>query len=262
MNITNNPGSSRLLDRAQQVQQTQFEQISSARRINSAKDDPSGLVISTGLDTESRSLTAALKNTGDGISRIQVEDGALSSVGEDLQRIRELSVQQQNGTLSESDQQALQSEIDQRVDSITSTIKDSQFNDKAVFQEGTLSIQSGVDAGQNIDINTVDLASQFSELGLAPNEGGFDLDAIDSALNQVSQRRSDLGASQSRLESNAEFLELKNVQNQSTNSRISDTDFAKATAEKTKADIQSSVIISVQAQSNQNQENVLRLLGN
>ncbi len=262
MNITNNLGSSRFLDRAQQVQQTQFEQISSARRINSAKDDPSGLVISTGLDAESRSLTAALKNTGDGISRLQVEDGALSSVGEDLQRVRELTVQQQNGTLSDSDQQALQSEIDQRIDSIASTLEDTQFNDKAVFQEGTLSIQSGADAGQNIEISTQDLASQFSELGLTSQGEELDLDAIDSALNQVSQRRSDLGASQSRLESNAEFLELKNEQNQSANSRIRDTDFAKAIAEKSKADIQSSVIISVQAQSNQNQENVLRLLSN
>ena len=260
MNVTNNLGSSRALENAQQTQQTQSERISSAKRINSAKDDAAGLVISTGLDTQSRSLTAALKNTGDGISRIQVEDGALSSVGEDLQRIRELNVQQQNGTLNESDQQALQSEIDQRIESINSTLKDTQFNDRAVFEEGSLSIQSGADAGQNIEINQQDLASQFSELGLTTEGGDLDLDAIDSALNQVSQRRSDLGATQSRLESNAEFLELKNVQNQSTNSRISDTDFAKATAEKSNADIQSSVIIGVQAQANQNQENVLRLL--
>ena len=260
MNVTNSSRLSRSLESAQQAQQTQSERISSAKRINSAKDDAAGLVVSTGLDTQSRSLTAALKNSGDGISRIQVEDGALSSVGEDLQRIRELNVQQQNGTLNEGDQQALQAEIDQRLESIAATLKDTQFNEKAVFQEGSLSIQSGADAGQNIEIGTVDLASAFSELGLTSEGGELDLNAIDSALNQVSQRRSDLGASQSRLESNAEFLELKNVQNQSTNSRISDTDFAKATAEKSKADIQSSVIIGVQAQANQNQENVLRLL--
>lgn len=260
MNIGNNTGSSRLLDRAQQTQQTQLERISSGKRINSAKDDAAGLVISTGLDTESRSLTAALKNTGDGISRIQVEDGALSSVSEDLQRIRELSLQQQNGILSESDQQALQSEIDQRIESIDNTLKDSEFNGKAVFEEGSLSIQSGAQAGQNIEITTEDLASQFSELGLSGGSENIDLNAIDEALNQVSQRRSDLGATQSRLESNAEFLELKNEQNQSANSRIRDTDFAKATADKTKADIQTSALIGVQAQANQNQENVLRLL--
>ena len=260
MNISSNTGSSRLLDRAQQTQQTQLERISSGKRINSAKDDAAGLVISTGLDTESRSLTAALKNTGDGISRIQVEDGALSSVSEDLQRIRELSLQQQNGILSESDQQALQSEIDQRIESIDNTLKDSEFNGKAVFEEGSLSIQSGAQAGQNIEITTEDLASQFSELGLSGGSENIDLNAIDEALNQVSQRRSDLGATQSRLESNAEFLELKNEQNQSANSRIRDTDFAKATADKTKADIQTSALIGVQAQANQNQENVLRLL--
>jgi flagellin len=260
MNIGNNTGSSRLLDRAQQTQQTQLERISSGKRINSAKDDAAGLVISTGLDTESRSLTAALKNTGDGISRIQVEDGELSSVSEDLQRIRELSLQQQNGILSESDQQALQSEIDQRIESIDNTLKDSEFNGKAVFEEGSLSIQSGAQAGQNIEIATEGLASQFSELGLSGGSENIDLNAIDEALNQVSQRRSDLGATQSRLESNAEFLELKNGQNQSANSRIRDTDFAKATADKTKADIQTSALIGVQAQANQNQENVLRLL--
>ena len=260
MNISNSQDTSSLLNKAQSAQQTQFQRISSAKQINSAKDDAAGLVMATQLDSQSLSISAALKNNMDGISRIQVEDGALSSVSEDLQKIRELSLQQQNGTLNEEGRQAIQSEIDQRLESIDSALGQTEFNGKSVFEEGDVNIQAGSEVGQTINIGGEDIAAQFSSLGVAAGGGEINLDSLDSALELVSQRRSELGASESRLESNSEFLALKNEQNQSASSRIQDTDFAKALAEKSKADVQVSVIIGVQAQANQNQESVLRLL--
>ncbi len=267
MQISSGLGSG-ALDKAQGTQQTQFERLASAKKINGAKDDAAGLAISTRLDTQNRGIKAALRNSFDGISRIQVEDAALSGVSEDLQRIRELKVQQQNGILSKDDSRALQSEIDQRLESIDATLKGADFNGKKLFESGEISFQVGEKAEQKISLNTQDLASQFSKLGVehsgpADSESGgseFSLDDIDQALQKVSERRSELGAVSNRLESNTEFLSLRSDLNQQSNSRIQDTDFAQAISSKSRADVQFKVAIAVQGQANANQQDVLRLL--
>jgi flagellin len=254
-NVTNQ------LNKTQADQNTQMQRISSGQRINSAKDDPAGLAISTGFDSEQRSTQVALRNSLDGTSRAQVEGGALSSVTEDLQRIRELKVQQGNGILNDQDKAAIQSEIDQRGENITAVFSDTQFNQKNVFEEGSLNFQTGPDAGQTIDINTVDMAQAFKDIGLESG-ADFSLEDIDEALGQVASRQSELGAVENRLSSNAEFLQLKNENNQAANSSLKDTDIAQAVSEKTKADIMSQVQISVQAQSNASSKYVLNLLEN
>jgi len=258
MQVTNT-GSRLSLDRAQANQATQAQNLSSGKRINSAKDDAAGLVISTALVSQNRALGAALRNSFDGISRLQVEDAALSSVGEDLQRIRELKVQQQNGVLSEDDTQALQAEIDQRLESIDSVFKQSDFNGQSLFKSGQMTIQSGANAGQTIEINSQDLSAQFSLIGVSAGDD-LELDALDEALQMVSTRRSDLGALENRLQGNTEFLALKSEVNQSANSRIRDTDFAQSVSQKNKADVQFKVAVAVQGQANANQQDVLRLL--
>ncbi len=261
------------LNKAQGTQQTQFERLASAQKINAAKDDAAGLAISTHLDTQNRGIQTALRNSFDGISRIQVEDVALSGVSEDLQRIRELKVQQQNGILNEDDSRALQSEIDQRLESIDATLTGADFNGKKLFESGEISFQVGEKAEQKINLNTQDFASQFSKLGVehsgsedsdpVDSESGgsvLSLDDIDQALQVVSERRSELGAVSNRVESNTEFLSLRSDINQQASSRIQDTDFAQAISNKSKADVQFKVAIAVQGQANTNQQDVLRLL--
>lgn len=259
MQISQSP-STRSLDQATQSQQTQLERLGSGQRINSAKDDAAGLSISTGLDSQSRSMTAAVRNTMEGVSRIQVEDGALGSINEDLQRVRELTVQQQNGILNDSDKAAIQSEIDQRLESINSRFEQTQFNGQNVFENKDLGFQVDANAGDQIELKGSDVAdaliNEEIELGNA-----LDLDAIDNALQSVNDRRSELGAVSNRLTQSAQFVELKNQNNQEANSRISDTDFAKASSENAKNDIQKQVAISVFAQGNANQQDVLKLLG-
>ena len=251
--------SARSLDRAQASQATQTQKLSSGKRINSAKDDPAGLVISTGLDTQNRALGAALRNSFDGISRLQVEDAALSSVTEDLQRIRELKVQQQNGILSEGDSKALQSEIDQRLESIDNVFKQSEFNDQSLFKSGQLNIQTGANAGQNIEINSQDLGAKFEAIGVSAGSE-LTLESLDDALQVVTARQSELGALENRLQGNTDFLALRSELNQSASSRIQDTDFAESVSLKSKADIQFKVAVAVQGQANANQQDVLRLL--
>jgi flagellin len=259
MNISPLINASSSLNQAQSGKGTQLERLASGSRINSAKDDAAGLAISTKLETQDRSMQAALRNTLDGTSRIQVESGALSSVTEDLQRIRELKVQQGNGILNDQDKAAIQSEINQRTDTIKSVFSDTQFNQRPVFEDGELGFQTGPNPGDKIDLSTKDLASSFESLGIA--EGAeLSIEQIDEALAQVGSRQSELGATENRLSSNVQFLELKSENNQAANSRIKDTDFAQATSEKTKMDILERVAISVQSQANASSKFALKLL--
>ena len=259
MNINSSSNASRQLNQAQNSKNTQLERLASGNRINSAKDDAAGLSISTRLEAQDRSTQAALRNSLDGTSRIQVESGALSSVTEDLQRIRELKVQQNNGLLNDQDKAAIQSEIDQRSEAVSSIFSDTDFNQKAVFEEGSLDFQVGANPGDTITLNTKDLAQSFEDAGFSSGSE-LSLEQIDDALAQVASRQSELGATENRLSSNAQFLELKSENNQAANSRIRDTDFAEAVSEKNKADIMSQVAISVQSQANISSKFALKLL--
>ena len=259
MKISGSVSTASQMNRAQNAQQTQLERISSGHRINSAKDDAAGLAISTRFETQGRSDQAAMRNSLDGTSRTQLESGALASVTEDLQRIRELKVQQNNGILNDQDKSAIQGEIDQRMGAIQTVFKDTQFNQKNVFEEGSLNFQTGPNPGNQIELKTQDLAKSFESIGLKEGSN-LDLDEIDQALSQVASRQSELGAVENRLVSNTQFLELKNENNQSARSRIQDTDIAKAVSEKTKADIMSQIAISVQGQANASAKSVLNLL--
>jgi len=259
MQISSTP-SFQSLDQATKSQQTQQQRLSSGQRINSAKDDAAGLAISNRMDTQSRSMTVAIRNTMDGVSRIQVEDGALGGITEDLERIRELKVQQSNGILSDTDKQALQSEIDQRIESINTQFKQTEFNGRNVFEKNDQAFQVGANAGDQITLKGTGVADTLSQLGIG-SDSEFSLDALDQALESVNERRVELGAVSNRLEASAEFVALKNQNNQEASSRIRDTDFAQATSEKAKNDIQRQVAISITAQGNANRQDVLKLLG-
>jgi flagellin len=259
MNISSTFNAANQLNKTQADQNTQLQRISSGQRINSAKDDAAGLSISTRLDSQQRSTQMASRNSLDAISRTQVEGGALSTVNEDLQRIRELKVSQGNGILNDQDKAAIQSEIDQRAENISSVFSDTQFNQKNVFEEGRLDFQIGANAGQTLGIDTVNMSQMFKDMAIESG-ADFSLEDIDNALTQVSSRQSELAAVENRLSSNVQFLALKNENNQAANSRIKDTDIAQAVSEKTKTDIMSQVQISVQAQSNTSSKYVLKLL--
>ena len=259
MNINNSFSSARQLDQAQTSKNTQLQRISSGHRINSAKDDAAGLAISTRFESQGRSQQAALRNSLDGVSRTQVESGALASVTEDLQRIRELKVQQGSGVLNDQDKAAIQSEIDQRSENISQIFSDTEFNQQSVFQEGSLSFQTGANEGETIELTTEDLAQTFQGLGFEPGQD-LNMDQIDEALLNVTSRQNELGAVENRLVANTEFLALKNENNQAANSRIQDADIAKAASESVKSDILSQIAISVQSQANVSSKNVLNLL--
>jgi flagellin len=136
---------------------TTIQRLSSGLRINSAKDDAAGLAISERFGTQIRGTDVAIRNANDGISLAQVAEGALSEVGNNLQRIRELAVQASNATNSASDRKALQAEVTQLVSEIDRVAKQSDFNGTKLL-DGTFTsqlFQVGANAGQAIAINSV-----------------------------------------------------------------------------------------------------------
>ena len=140
---------------------TTIQRLSSGLRINSAKDDAAGLAISERFSTQIRGLDVAVRNANDGISLAQTAEGAMVEIGNNLQRIRELSVQSANATNSDSDREALNAEVKQLVSEIDRVSRQTNFNGTKLL-DGTFSgalFQIGADSGQTIGINSIVNAS-------------------------------------------------------------------------------------------------------
>ncbi|MCC4599611.1 flagellin [Xanthomonas melonis] len=137
--------------------QTSIQRLSSGLRINSAKDDAAGLAISERFTTQIRGLDVAARNANDGISLAQTAEGAMVEIGNNLQRIRELSVQSSNATNSATDREALNSEVKQLTAEIDRVANQTNFNGTKLL-DGSFSgalFQVGADAGQTIGINSI-----------------------------------------------------------------------------------------------------------
>ena len=145
----------RNLDKSQSANQQALQRLSSGLRINSAKDDAAGLAISTRFTSQIKGLDVAVRNAGDGIALAQTAEGALGSINESLQRIRELAVQSANATNSDVDREALQAEVDQLVSEISRTAEETDFNGRKLL-DGSFSatFQVGANAGQTVDISS------------------------------------------------------------------------------------------------------------
>lgn len=136
---------------------TSIQRLSSGLRINSAKDDAAGLAISERFTTQIRGLDVASRNANDGISLAQTAEGAMVEIGNNLQRIRELSVQSSNATNSATDREALNSEVKQLTSEIDRVANQTNFNGTKLL-DGSFSgalFQVGADAGQTIGINSI-----------------------------------------------------------------------------------------------------------
>ena len=147
----------RNLNKSQITMNTSLQRLSSGLRINSAKDDAAGLAISERMTSQIRGLDQAQRNANDGISLAQTAEGALGTIGDNLQRIRELAVQSANATNSASDRASLDSEATQLISEITRVANQTQFNGLNLL-DGSFTSQSfqvGANANQTIDISSI-----------------------------------------------------------------------------------------------------------
>ena len=252
---------------------TSMQRLSSGLRINSAADDAAGLAISQRMNAQVRGMNVAIRNANDGISLAQTADSALASVGDSLQRMRELSVQARNSTNSGSDKESLQLEFKQLSDEIGRVLGGTTFNGKAILgaDAGTLTFQVGANVTTNdsIDITTTNLTSASAITTVTGASIGSAADAtaiatvitnIDTAIDTINSNRATFGASQNRFNSVVSNLQ-SSVENQSAAaSRITDADFASETANMSRAQILQQAGTAMVAQANQLPQSVLTLL--
>ena len=168
------------INKNQSALSSSIERLSSGLRINSAKDDAAGQAIANRFTSNIKGLTQAARNANDGISVAQTTEGALSEINNNLQRIRELTVQATTGTNSTSDLDSIQDEIKSRLDEIDRVSGQTQFNGVNVLaKDGSLKIQVGANDGQTITIDLKQIDSNTLKLS------GFNVNGKGGVANAV-----------------------------------------------------------------------------
>ncbi|MFT6068877.1 MAG: flagellin [Bacteriovoracaceae bacterium] len=248
-----------------------LEKLSSGQRINRAGDDAAGLAISENLKAQVRGLGQAERNAEDGISLVQIAEGALSEVSNILIRLRELAVQAASDTIGPTERKFLNVEFEQLTSEVDRIANSTEFN-RVPLLNGTgavFDIQIGTRNDPIADRLTFDASSadvNVAALGLnlasvadkisAQNS----LASIDQSIISVSGIRADFGALQNRLQSTINNIAVSIENLSAANSRVRDTDVAAETANLTKNNILMSAGTSVLAQANSSTKNALSLI--
>ena len=257
--------SNAFIQQSQQKQESLFEKLASGKKVNSAADDAAALQIIDRLTSEVEGNRQAISNVYDGISLAQVAEGGLGSITSDVDRIRELTLQSGSGALTDIDRSAIQDEISQLQSNISSTIEQTNFAGKPLLaQDGALSIQAGAGAVQTIDVETQDIAAKISDVLAIDLTAGTSvedaLNAADTAIETIGGARGNLGATLNRFESAAQNLTQGSISAAQSRSRLQDLDIAQASSELAANDVRQRAATTIQAQSNQRQDQVLALL--
>ncbi len=215
-----------------------YQQMSSGKKINTAADDAAGLAIAQKLLSQTNSLNKATDNAATFQDMTKIADGALGSISDSLQRIRELGLQASNGLYTDSDKAAIQSEIDQLKQHISDTASQTQFNTKNLLDGSQNPWHAAINAdGGGMEVNMP--VSTLEKLGIADFDvtKDFSLDTIDNAIEMVSTSRGEMGALSNRLDyamNNNSYTAFNTTASQS---RIEDLDFGKAVTEQKKKEV-------------------------
>jgi flagellin len=250
--------------------QGNYSRLSSGLRIATAADDAAGLAISEKMRSQIRSYGVAGRNAQDGISLVQTAEGALNEVSNILSRMRELSVQAANGTMSLTDRQTTDVEFQSLLAEIDRIADSTEFNEINLLNgtTATLDIQVGIGtaASDQVAINLVDVNTDAAGLDLAGNDvldvanSQASITAIDLSIDAVNSARGNLGASQNRLQSVSASIMNVRENLSAAESRIRDVDVAYETADLTRNTILQQAAVSVLSQANVQPQLALSLL--
>lgn len=261
---SSNTGS--LLQQIQQKQSSLLEKLASGKQVNKASDDPAAQLIIDRLTSQTEGGRQAISNAYDGISLTQVAESGLANITDDANRIRELTVQAGNGALNDSDRKALQSEISALQENISLTVEQTNFAGKPLLSGGQdISFLVGSSSGNNIDVETNNVTESIGDLlsidvtSEASREVALDI--ADASLETIGGFRGDLGATQNQFAASARVLSESNINTQAARGRIQDLDYAQATSDLAASQVQGQASLTVQTQANQQQGQVLALLG-
>jgi flagellin len=266
----------RNLNSSQASLATSMQRLSSGLRINSAKDDAAGLAIAERMNAQVRGMNVAIRNANDGISLSQTGEGALSKVGDALQRMRELAVQSRNATNSSSDKDSLNKEFHELQSEIGRVLGGTSFNGKKILGADatamTFQIGANTTADDTVSITTEDMTANSDITAVTGSSAVIDatatsgdiatvIDNLDTAINTINDQRATFGASQNRFDAIISNLQSSVESQSAARSRIMDADFASETANMSRAQILQQAGTAMVAQANALPQNALRLLG-
>jgi flagellin len=252
----------RNLNGSQSSLATSMQRLSSGLRVNSARDDAAGLAIADRQNAQIRGINVAIRNANDGISLAQTAEGALATITDALQRMRELAVQAANGSNGTGDRQNLDTEYQALSAEITRIAQQTKFNGTAIVGTtgaGAQVFQVGANVGDTLTITTTavtTVAGNVSTVGGATTALG----AIDTALDTVNTSRASYGAAMSRFSMAIQNLQITGENQSAARGRIMDADFAAETANLSRAQILQQAGSAMVAQANQLPNQVLALL--
>ncbi len=242
--------------------QQSYTQIATGSKINSAANDPSGLAIANKINAQVKGYDKGTENALSSQNLVKTADSALSSIGDSLNRIRELAVQASNGTLTNDDKKIIQNEVSQLKEGIKQTAVGTEFNtmkilDGSYSNKNIASSPSGT--GKTMSIENTSLET----LGIQNFDvtGSFDINSIDQAIQNVSQSRADLGGVNNSID-NMVSNNNKTAQNlRESESKIADTDIAKTMSELKAMNLRQNVQMYAQKQKMNQNAGMLNILG-
>lgn len=233
---------------------TNMARLSTGLRINTSADDAAGLSISESLRSEIRALNQASRNASDGISLVEMADSGLSAISDNVSRARELAIQASNGTLSADDQKAITTELAQINKEVGAIAGRTKFNGISLLNQpgGSIAFQVGADGGQTVSVPlrnfSIGAGTQMASFGAlvgavssavgTPAYGNAAqglVAAADAALGYINAARSDLGATQNRIESVVSSVQGAAANTAASESRIRDADIAAEASDLTKS---------------------------
>lgn len=268
---------SRLVNLNEANVQNSMNALSSGKRINSAKNDASGLAVSTKMKSMIRGLNQASRNIADGSSMLNVASGYLQETTDILQRIRELAVQSSNGIYSDEQRSMIQIEVSQLVSEVDRIASSATFNGIQLFTgrfatgNEAITLHIGSQADQQISFNLE--AATAESFGLKNTQGSGEslsisstddanmaIATVDEALLRVSKQQALIGANQNRMEVAKQGIDIASENISASNSRIEDADMATAMVDYTKNSILQQASTAMLANANSQSANVLALL--
>jgi flagellin len=267
------------------------QSIASGQRVNTSGDDPSGWAIAERIGYDITTQDRSRQNIQDGLSVLEVVEGSLSVIGDNLQRIRELGVQMASDVNGLTERTNIGKEMRALLDDIARISDASQFNGLQLLDGTLLDARVQINGGSDLALNTLDITNAFADsdptaLGLvgvvapprwtpATLNDIYDgtttqlnssdrvlsyMGDIDEALKRLNSQRAQVGAFTNSLNNSYDYLGI-NVQGlQTSKSRIVDTDVAKASAEYTQAQVLQNAAVSILQQANSTNQTVLQLL--
>ena len=257
--------SQRMLGLTTTSQAKSTEKLSSGYKINRAADDAAGLSISEKMRRQIRGLTQASANAQDGVSMVQTAEGALTEVHDMLQRMNELAVKAENGTLTSIDRGYIDAEVQQLKTEIDRVASTTTFNEQMLLNGGlSCNLQVGAESGQTISftitaMNTAGLSINGVSCKSAGTADTLN-DKVKAAIKKVSEQRSNLGAVQNRLEHTINNLDNVVENTTAAESQIRDTDMASEMVKFSNNNILAQAGQAMLAQANQSNQGVLSLL--